>query len=118
MRQRHGFQGRVGKPEDTCYAFWIGASLRLLQPRLHLDDWYALKQFLGKTSTTYGGFGKDEHALPDLMHSYLGLAGWSLHQSDEEEIHLEEVGERLRILDPALNVSQRVVEWMKKTSWH
>ena len=26
-RQQMGFQGRVNKPEDTCYSFWIGASL-------------------------------------------------------------------------------------------
>ncbi len=26
-RQTMGFQGRVNKPEDTCYSFWIGASL-------------------------------------------------------------------------------------------
>lgn len=26
-RQTIGFQGRVNKPEDSCYSFWIGASL-------------------------------------------------------------------------------------------
>lgn len=26
-RQGQGFHGRVNKPDDTCYAFWIGASL-------------------------------------------------------------------------------------------
>jgi geranylgeranyl transferase type-1 subunit beta len=25
-----GFCGRINKPEDTCYAFWVGASLKVL----------------------------------------------------------------------------------------
>ena len=29
-RQKSGFQGRVNKPEDTCYSFWIGASLDVI----------------------------------------------------------------------------------------
>ena len=24
-----GFHGRAGKPDDTCYAFWIGATLEV-----------------------------------------------------------------------------------------
>lgn len=29
QRQTEGFQGRLNKPEDTCYAFWIGASIEV-----------------------------------------------------------------------------------------
>jgi len=28
-RQQSGFQGRPHKPVDTCYSFWIGASLNV-----------------------------------------------------------------------------------------
>lgn len=28
-RQESGFQGRANKPPDTCYSFWIGASLKV-----------------------------------------------------------------------------------------
>jgi len=28
-RQETGFQGRANKPPDTCYSFWIGASLKV-----------------------------------------------------------------------------------------
>ena len=28
-RQQAGFQGRPNKPADTCYSFWIGASLEV-----------------------------------------------------------------------------------------
>ena len=32
MRQGHksGFMGRPNKPEDTCYTFWVGATLSIL----------------------------------------------------------------------------------------
>ena len=28
-RQITGFQGRPNKPVDTCYSFWVGASLEV-----------------------------------------------------------------------------------------
>lgn len=30
FRQKSGFQGRPNKPVDTCYAFWVGASLQVI----------------------------------------------------------------------------------------
>lgn len=30
FRQQDGFQGRPNKPVDTCYSFWIGATLKIL----------------------------------------------------------------------------------------
>ena len=29
MRQQSGFQGRPNKPADTCYSFWVGATLKV-----------------------------------------------------------------------------------------
>ena len=29
MRQQTGFQGRPNKPADTCYSFWVGATLKV-----------------------------------------------------------------------------------------
>ena len=29
VRQKSGFQGRPNKPVDTCYSFWVGASLKV-----------------------------------------------------------------------------------------
>ena len=29
FRQKSGFQGRPNKPVDTCYSFWLGASLQV-----------------------------------------------------------------------------------------
>lgn len=30
MKQSGGFQGRPNKDADTCYSFWVGATLKLL----------------------------------------------------------------------------------------
>lgn len=30
FRQVDGFNGRPNKPVDTCYSFWIGATLKIL----------------------------------------------------------------------------------------
>lgn len=29
MRQESGFHGRPNKPVDTCYSFWVGATLKV-----------------------------------------------------------------------------------------
>lgn len=29
MRQQTGFHGRPNKPVDTCYSFWVGATLEV-----------------------------------------------------------------------------------------
>jgi geranylgeranyl transferase type-1 subunit beta len=29
-RQTTGFNGRVNKPWDTCYSFWVGSTLKIL----------------------------------------------------------------------------------------
>ena len=31
FRQKSGFQGRPNKPVDTCYSFWVGASLEVFK---------------------------------------------------------------------------------------
>ena len=31
FRQQTGFQGRPNKPVDTCYSFWVGATLEVSQ---------------------------------------------------------------------------------------
>ena len=62
-RQVSGFQGRINKPPDTCYAFWIGASLQLLGG-LRFVDAQLLRRFLAMTASKYGGFGKEPDDLP------------------------------------------------------
>lgn len=78
-----GMSGRTNKVADTCYAFWVCASLHMMgQPELY--DRQALRRYLlGKTQhSVLGGHGKFPGDLPDLLHSYLGLAGLSLSGAD------------------------------------
>jgi geranylgeranyl transferase type-1 subunit beta len=75
-----GMCGRLCKPADTCYAFWAGASLHLLE-QSHLASKSALRHYLLALTQhpIMGGFSKfpgDKWA--DLYHSYLGLAALSL----------------------------------------
>nr|POE63280.1 geranylgeranyl transferase type-1 subunit beta [Quercus suber] len=74
-----GMNGRVNKVADTCYGFWVGASLHILGQPL-LCDRKALRTYLlDKTQhPVLGGFGKFPGDLPDIYHSYLGLAALSL----------------------------------------
>lgn len=78
-----GMNGRCNKVADTCYAFWVGASLHMFG---HGDiaDHKALRRYLlEKTANPkLGGFGKYPEDLPDLYHSYLGLAALSLTGDD------------------------------------
>ncbi|EMC91392.1 hypothetical protein BAUCODRAFT_28502 [Baudoinia panamericana UAMH 10762] len=74
-----GMCGRPNKVADTCYAFWAGACFHIMQqPQLYNDQ--AIRRYLlGKTQhDVLGGFGKFAGDLPDLYHSYLGLAALSL----------------------------------------
>ncbi|VVB02716.1 unnamed protein product [Arabis nemorensis] len=72
-----GFQGRTNKPSDTCYAFWIGAVLKLIGGDALIDK-IALRQFLLNCQSKYGGFSKFPGQLPDLYHSYYGYTAFSL----------------------------------------
>ncbi|MES1910959.1 MAG: hypothetical protein MHM6MM_003475 [Cercozoa sp. M6MM] len=94
-RQGDGWCGRAGKPQDTCYSFWLGSTARLLGLEEYLQDDANLEFVLKCQSVKYGGFGKDQEALPDLMHAYLGLAGLSLMRQPEI---------KLPPLDEALNL--------------
>jgi prenyltransferase beta subunit len=36
-RQQTGFQGRPNKPVDTCYSFWVGATLQVCIRNIFID---------------------------------------------------------------------------------
>ncbi|THY21677.1 terpenoid cyclases/Protein prenyltransferase, partial [Aureobasidium pullulans] len=90
-----GFNGRCNKIADTCYAFWVHGSLSILN-QSHLPQTSSVRRWLLERTVhlTLGGFGKIAGDLPDLYHSYLGLAALSL---------LGE--EKLKKLDPSLCMS-------------
>ncbi|KAI9083382.1 hypothetical protein K1719_034596 [Acacia pycnantha] len=72
-----GFQGRPNKVSDTCYAFWIGAALRIFGGQDFIDKG-ALRGFLLTCQSEYGGFSKVPGDFPDLYHSYYGFTAFGL----------------------------------------
>ncbi|KAK6234199.1 hypothetical protein QUC31_006605 [Theobroma cacao] len=72
-----GFQGRANKASDTCYAFWIGAVLRILGGYKFIDK-IALRSFLLTCQSEFGGFSKYPEMQPDIYHSYYGCTAFSL----------------------------------------
>jgi geranylgeranyl transferase type-1 subunit beta len=72
-----GMQGRPNKLEDTCYSYWIGGTLHLLDSS-HLIDGWALREYVLKCQSPYGGFGKVVGCNPDLLHSFYSMAWLTL----------------------------------------
>ena len=106
-RQVGGFQGRPNKAEDTCYSFWIGASLALLAEgegeaealSATLTDADALAAFSCSCQFKHGGIGKCVGNYPDVLHSYYALCGLSLASWPG-----------LRTLEPRFGVTRRAAE--------
>jgi len=77
-RQELGFNGRPNKLHDTCYSFWVGASILLLG---HLDlimEKYT-RNFTLSCQRKFGGFAKLSKAKQpaDVLHTYFALCGLS-----------------------------------------
>jgi len=76
-RQVSGFQGRINKDADTCYSFWIGASLHLLGYHPFVD-FTALRGHTMSCQQGKGGFSKIPNTHADVLHTYFSLCGLSL----------------------------------------
>lgn len=102
FRQDGGFQGRPNKPIDTCYSFWIGAALKIIEA-FELSNFRENRDYiLSCQDTIIGGFSKWPGTTPDPFHTYFGLCGLSF---------LKEPG--LQEVIPTLNVSARTHEKLK-----
>lgn len=98
--QMQGFVGRTNKSQDTCYTWWVGASLRIMKAHQWLDS-LPIVRFLFKNENLAGGFRKDpDTPYPDILHSYFSLAGMSIF---EPAMKLEEIV-------PELGLTKRAVE--------
>eukprot|EP01083_Nonionella_stella_P018612 51806_1 len=97
-RQGSGYSGRPGKPSDTCYSFWIGGTIKLLGLHDHTCP-KRNRTFNLRCQLQFGGFSKVPDAIPDLLHSYMGLCGLSLMDMDG-----------LGPVNAALGFSQRAVD--------
>lgn len=96
-----GFNGRPNKPEDTCYSFWIGASIAILRPFDDVDTFVGQSaEFVLRTQDdVIGGLAKWEDHSVDPLHTYLGLSGLAIAGL-----------EGLEPVEPALNVSKRIAQ--------
>lgn len=102
FRQDGGFQGRPNKPIDTCYSFWIGAALKIVNS-FELSCFKDNRDYILSTQDTIvGGFSKWPGSTTDPFHAYFGLCGLSF---------LNEPG--LLDIMPSLNISMRAYERLK-----
>lgn len=64
MKQVSGFMGRPNKEPDTCYSFWVGATLALLDS-FHTISTQENLEFVKTTEdTSIGGFAKYPNVMP------------------------------------------------------
>lgn len=79
-RQISGFQGRPQKDADTCYSFWIGATLNQIYGNAlqYVDREASILFTLSCQFEKIGGICKQPNSFPDVLHSYMGLCGLSL----------------------------------------
>ena len=98
-RQGQGFNGRPNKLEDTCYSYWLGCTMALVQS-LSLVDTALLQEFtFGCQHARRGGVSKHPRGSPDLLHSYLSIAALGLFGRVPE----------VACIDPALGFARRHV---------
>ncbi|CAG7926603.1 unnamed protein product [Penicillium olsonii] len=101
-----GFNGRCNKYADTCYSFWNGATLVMLNQYGVVDEVRNRRYLLEKTQHLVGGFGKGPGDPPDLLHSYFGMVSLAFQG---------EAG--LNAVDPAMGTTERTVRHLKSLPW-
>ncbi|KAF8795805.1 geranylgeranyl transferase type-1 subunit beta-like [Argiope bruennichi] len=102
FRQNHGFHGRPNKPDDTCYTFWVGATLKLLDSYEFVNYSEVSRYVLSTQDEICGGIAKWVDYCPDVMHTYLGISGLFLHDKGSPLTH------------PGLNISHRAANYLSK----
>ncbi|XP_065104113.1 geranylgeranyl transferase type-1 subunit beta isoform X1 [Paramisgurnus dabryanus] len=108
LRQQNGFHGRPNKPVDTCYSFWVGATLELLDVFQYTNFEKNRNYILSTQDRLVGGFAKWPDSHPDPLHTYFGICGLSLLGEED-----------LRKVHPALNISDRAFDSLRRlhTIW-
>uniref|UniRef100_A0A7S1F3D2 Geranylgeranyl transferase type-2 subunit beta n=1 Tax=Noctiluca scintillans TaxID=2966 RepID=A0A7S1F3D2_NOCSC len=83
-----GFNGRPEKAPDVCYSWWILSALASIG-RAHWIDGARLASFIRKSEDLEdGGIADRPGDVPDVFHTFFGLAGLSLLQDvDLAPIH-------------------------------
>lgn len=102
-RQVNGFQGRPNKEPDTCYSFWLGATLSIMESLSKINKEKNKSFILDNANFVTGGFSKNMDSIPDPMHTCLSLCGLSLNGE-----------ETLSPINPALNITVRATNHLKQ----
>jgi prenyltransferase beta subunit len=108
-RLDQGFSGRPNKDQDTCYSFWIGACLVILNHFEYVGQ-KNLLDFILMAQEERGGLSKVPDFYSDPLHTYLGFAGLTFIDDDL----CSKRGINLLKLDPTLNISQRARSYLDK----
>eukprot|EP01133_Synstelium_polycarpum_P013417 gene13417-15809_t len=81
-RQITGFNGRTNKDPDTCYTFWVGASLAILKATA-LVNFDLVRAFVFEAQhSAIGGIAKQPDTLPDALHTYMAIQGLAIGGQD------------------------------------
>ena len=87
-RQVNGYQGRTNKEPDSCYSFWVGGSLSILNS-FHLTDVGNVSPFILQKCQAIkygGGFSKHPDSYPDVLHTFYSIAWLSLASKCDDGI--------------------------------
>lgn len=119
-RLENGFSGRPNKDQDTCYSFWIGACLVILDHFKYVEQ-RNLIDFVLTAQEERGGLSKKPDFYSDPLHTYLGFAGLTF--ADDGLCAARRIN--LLKLDPTLNMSTRarihldkLHDYWRRTSKH
>jgi geranylgeranyl transferase type-1 subunit beta len=100
-RQFTGFNGRPNKDCDTCYSFWVGASIANLDAVEFINAEASCNFTLGCQSETIGGISKQANTYPDILHSYMAISGLSL---------IGQMPDKIQPIVPALGITRRAAQ--------
>ncbi len=94
-RQVGGYQGRTNKVADSCYSFWHGATLMLLESFQDSDLDSTRNFLLGQCQCVdLGGFSKyPQPWMPDILHSFYSLCWLAMANTAQ-----------LRPIDPVVGI--------------
>jgi geranylgeranyl transferase type-1 subunit beta len=102
-----GFNGRLNKLADTCYAWWNSGALSLLGEDNLINHASARRFILEKTQHLIGGFSKHPGGPPDIYHAYMGLAALGTMAGVDGEPGLAKFDPRLCVgADAAARMAQ------------
>jgi geranylgeranyl transferase type-2 subunit beta len=73
-----GFNGRPDKKEDVCYSWWVLSSLAMLGKMSWIDGEKLTKFICDCQDEDDGGIADRPGDMPDVFHTFFGLAGLSL----------------------------------------